>query len=347
MLSWAFHASLAVANTPVEPIQAGPAKTVEVVLDAEPVADPAAPVEPAAPADVEPLDTGELAARLARTEEELQATRGQLAETEARIQALEQTPMVDFEGLVEPTIVGPGERVDEVVAWGPVSVQGMVDGRVVSFGHDVRIFEGGNVHGDAVSFGGQVRVDPGAQVHGDRISYASTAAAPQTSPVFDLSRGTSALRRLARRLVVILTFAGAGVLVVGLFPTAVENVSRAITDRPLKMGALGMASAAVGAVLTIGLLLSVILSPVGVLLPVVFGLAGLLGFVGLCQAAGDKLPIGNSKARRWLAFLVGVALISIIGVLPFIGQLALVIVGFACIGAALATRFGTKDITAD
>jgi hypothetical protein len=69
-------------------------------------------------------------------------------------------------------------------------------------------------------------------------------------------------------------------------------------------------------------------------------MAWLLGFVGLCQAVGDRLPVQERPHGRWIALLVGVLLMTFLGSLPWVGW---VVVGGASllgIGAALSTRFG-------
>lgn len=245
--------------------------------------------------------------------------------------------------VAEPVLVGVGEQVNEIVSWGPVSVRGQVQGRAVSFGGDVRVFEGGQVRGDAVSFGGQVRVDPGAIVQGDRISYASTTQAP-TAPQGPLAKSGNWIRHITRKLVLILSLAGAGVVMTGLFPSQVERVSETLQERPLSHLAWGGLAVTLGGLLMVALSATIIGIPVAALIPIVLGIAWLLGIVAMCQLVGDTLPFKGAKSRRWAGFLSGVALVSLIGLLPWIGQLIIACVSLAGIGAALRSRMGTQDI---
>lgn len=296
---------------------------------------------------------------LAQTQQELAAAIARLDAAEQRINVLEteialaeSEHLGDSEDLPlgEPMVVQPGEVVSEAVAFAaPVHVHGRVDGEAVSFGDDVRIFNGGQVAGDAVSFGGRVVVDPGGAVAGDRISYSDpttsvSRASTSTASMLQAPNAHGFMRTLARKLVLILTFAGAGVLVVGLFPKHVENVASTISARPMRMGLLGAGLTTGLGFLALLLLMTVLLSPLSLAIGVALGVAWLLGFVGLCQAAGDRLPIASESLRRWIAFLVGVVVLAFMSTLPFVGQLFLVLIGFICIGAALHTRFGVREM---
>jgi len=249
--------------------------------------------------------------------------------------------------------VEAGDRVDEVVAFGgEVRVDGQVDGDAVSFGGDVRVGASGQVHGDAVSFGGQVTVSPGGKIGGERVGMAVPASgltpptvqsghAAATGNLIGMAN-TELVNELFRRLVMLLSVAGAGVLVIGLFPDRVTRVAHDLRDGPVR-------AAVVGAAVSVFVLLFSILfvaltlglgTPLSALLVGGLGLAWLLGFVALCQVVGDRLPLERQPHGRWLAFLVGVVLVSFVGALPWIGWL---IVGFASIlavGASVSSRMG-------
>lgn len=275
------------------------------------------------------------------TEEALALALERLEQTEQRL-ALAERRIEELEGVApEGLVVEAGEVVPEVISFGsPVEVHGRVLGRVVSFGQDVHVHNGAQVMGDAVSFGGRIRVDPGGRVDGDRVVYQGDAVAA----VGGLSSGDEgALRGAARRLVALLTFAGLGVLLVGLFPGRVDVVARALADRPVRHTLFGLLWSGLVGVSAAALSLTVVLLPLALALGGLVVLGWLLGFVGLCQAAGDTLPVRNISARRWLAFLVGVLAVAFVSSLPVIGKAALFAVGFTCVGAAFETRLGVRE----
>jgi hypothetical protein len=163
------------------------------------------------------------------------------------------------------------------------------------------------------------------------------------SPRADLDQAPSWLAEAARDfyqwLVFLLTFAGAGILVVALFPDRVHRVAGRLETHPVRAAVAG-----VGFSLLIGLL-SVLFfwTLVGPLLgAAVLGVAWMLGFVGLCQLVGDRLPFGLQPHGRWVAFLVGSVVVSVVGALPWVGVLAVLVASILGMGAAFQTRFGSR-----
>lgn len=280
----------------------------------------------------------ELEQRVADAESRLAAI--EHAEPEASILGGGIAPEVALGGA--PVFVRAGQRVNEAVAFGaPVVVEGQVVGNAVSFGGDVTVRGGAHVVGDAVSFGGRVHVLPGGRVDGDRVSYVGDVGRAAVASGPPPSGGPPWLRGLARRLVMIFGFAGAGVMVVGLFPKHVDGVARTLAAHPFRSGVLGVVLSLIGALTALLLTISLIGAPLAAALLAALGVAALLGFIASCQAFGDRLPMADVGARRWLAFLLGVAGVAFLGSLPLIGQLALAVVGVSGLGAALHTRFGT------
>ncbi len=281
--------------------------------------------------------------RIEALEAERARDKALMLQYEERLRQMEAQPGMVPTPLAEPIIVGVGQQVDEIVAWGPVSVRGHVDGRAVSFGGDVRVFDGAQVRGDAVSFGGQVRVDPGAEVQGDRISYASTTE-QHSSVATPLAEGKNLIRRITRKLVFILSLAGAGVVMTGLFPVQITRISETLQERPLSHLGWGVTAVTLGGLLFVALFATVIGIPIAALVPIALGIAWLLGIVAMCQLVGDTLPFEGARSRRWAGFLAGVALVSLVGLLPWIGQVVLGCVSLAGIGAALRSRLGTQEV---
>jgi hypothetical protein len=246
--------------------------------------------------------------------------------------------------------IGAHETIQSAVAFGSdIRVEGRVLGDATAFGGDVIVRPSGIIVGDAVSFGGRVLIEDGGQLAGEPISMVlpspptpgTTEAAGSLTGFLDLP---TLAQTLYRRLVLMLSFAGAGVLVVGLFPQRVARVADTLEHQPIRSAVLGSAIASfvamfslLLAVVTLGLGL-----PVSFLLVAFLGLAWLLGFVGLCQAVGDRLPFAQKPHGRWAAFLVGVLLLTFISSLPLIGFLVVSAASLIGIGAASMSALGTR-----
>lgn len=239
-------------------------------------------------------------------------------------------------GYGKPVVVAPGDVVDDVTSFGDdVRVAGHVLGDATSFGGNVQILSTGVVDGDATSFGGQVDIDPGGSVHGDRVAFADEEA---TAP---LAEG-SILDDLRHRLVLLLSFAGAGVLVVGLAPNRVGRIATAIEQHPVRSATVGVVASGVLLIASLLFTVTIVGLPVAFLLLAVLGLAWLTGFVGLCQAIGDRLPFAEKQHGRWLAFLVGTVVVSFAGALPWVGWLVVLAGSLIGMGGALRSRFGGR-----
>jgi len=292
---------------------------------------PARAEEPATQAELE-----EALARIEELEVRLEVAEQRLREAESwRVDGA--APLT---GAGREVVVHPDQVVGEAVAFGDsLVVRGRVRGPAVAFGGDVRVHEGAHVEGDAVAFGGQVRVQEGGTVEGDRVAFGPAATGGILPSVLDPG-GLG--RTLARRLVLLLTLAGAGALAVGLFPGQVDTVARAVEAHPVRSGLVGLGASALALFVAVVLALTLLGIPVALLALALLGLAWILGLLGLCQAVGDRLPMEGVGARRWTAFLGGLVILACFGVLPVVVQLLVGTVGLVGAGAAVQTRLGTR-----
>jgi hypothetical protein len=304
-------------------------------------------------------------AALEKSQETVEELEQRVSELESQIQALEshqegEQPLPAHNtGFGNGVLVAEGETTEQAVSFGgPVIVNGKVLGDAVAFGGDVEVHATGSVQGNAVSFGGHVLVEPGATISGDRVAFSGNGASDEAAPVAgekpaftgsilpSLHWAGSWVRDQVRRLVVLLSLAGAGVLVMGLFPDRIRSVSSSLEHHPIRhsfAGGLLFFAATLAIVL---FSLTIIGIPVAAAVVVVLAVAWLLGFVALCQTAGDLLPWPPRAHGRLAAFLAGIAILGTIGMVPYVGKVLLVLTLFPCLGAAIATRFGGKTAEA-
>jgi hypothetical protein len=302
---------------------------------------------PEAPTATDPVSAE---AALDAQRAELEALRADMAALRAEMDASRSEPAVHEAPGPDASPGTSGERiafgsearveadevVDDVVAYGEdVVVEGRVLGNATSFGGDVLILDEGVVEGDAVSFGGEVRVDEDATVDGDRVAL-SSASEP------DGVRLDLMFASLYHRLVFLLSFAGVGVLVVGLFPSRVGRIALSLEAQPITAGLLGTLGTVVLGGAGFAFFLTCAGAPITLVLVGLLGVAWLMGFVGLCQAIGDRLPFQQKQHGRWLAFLVGAVLLSFLGSLPWIGVVIVVLASLLGVGASIRTRFGAR-----
>lgn len=273
----------------------------------------------------------------------------------AHIEALEAR-IAEIEGRLRggspsegpPSVSGRGVRVDpsEVVLdavglGGPVEVAGTVRGNAVGLGADVVVHDGAAVDGHAVALGGDVRVEPGASVTGRQLSLdveegAESALAIPVSG--DLARFG---RSMARRLALLLVFAAAGTLAVAMWPQQIDEVSARISDRPFWYG---MAGAALTAGLGLGAVvmsITIIGLPIALLFLVVLSLAWLVGMAAVCRTAGRRLAFARQRGDT-AAYLAGAALVAVLAMVPAVGTILALAIGFPAVGAAVVAGLSNE-----
>ncbi|MEZ4319767.1 MAG: hypothetical protein R3F61_19790 [Myxococcota bacterium] len=273
----------------------------------------------------------------ARLREELERTR-----LPAQSRAESERERVGFGQRIR---VAHDEEVQDVVAFGnDVVIDGTVRGDATAFGGSVLITSRGVVYGDAIAFGGEVTIEDGGEVRGDRVALEDPTGTTSVRTAPPESNFRALLSSLYHRLVLLLSFAGAGVLVIGLFPQRVDRIAQGLGDRPLWSAVLGTSATVMLSVFgTLFMLLTLgIGTPLSALLFAWLGAAWLFGFVGLCQAIGDRLPFADKPHGRWLTFLVGTILLSCLGSLPWVGWLVVFAASMLGVGGAITSRFGSR-----
>ncbi len=326
----------------------------------KPVPATEAPETPELNADV-PADLEAFRAELKQVKLEVQRARAELSQERVELERMraEQRQSAhrsyrDHTSYGHPVIVEEGTSIDEAIAFGDnVRVSGEVNGDATAFGGSVVITPTGLVHGDAVSFGGEVIIEDGGRIEGQKISIGAMNAPSLSVPtdgtnaMGSISATTSAadlMNTLYHRMILLLSFAGAGVLMVGVFPNRVGRIANTLEDHPFRSGFVGVMAtgfltlfSVLFALITLGLGL-----PVSMVVFAGLALAWMMGFVGLCQAIGDRLPIEQKPHGRWLAFLVGAVLVTCVGSLQWIGTLIVIGASTLGIGAAISSRLGGR-----
>ncbi|MBN1337103.1 MAG: polymer-forming cytoskeletal protein [Deltaproteobacteria bacterium] len=345
-----------------EPTQPAPTAASEAAEAPSPSAPPAVetpPTAPRAPAEPARRRTGTSSA-VAALQERVDGQEARLVALETRLSELETLapeaaapPEAPDDGADQrrlqsfgrPLRVAEGERVAEAVAFGAaVEVAGDVTGDVVSFGGDVDVRATGRVEGDAVSFGGEVRVEDGGTVLGDRTGIAQVPTRLDPSSVTSfLARGGSWIQGQVRRLVLLFSLAGTAVLVLGLAPDRVQGVARGLREHPVRYGFAGLLLTLAVTFVASLLAITLVGLPVSLVLLSFVAFSWLLGFTALALATGGLIPLPSSGGGRLAALLLGLLLLALVSMVPYVGKAILVLALFPCVGAAVGTRFGTQS----
>lgn len=237
-----------------------------------------------------------------------------------------------------------GETVDGVfIAHGDARIAGRVDGDVVIFSGDVVV--SGTIDGDLFTASGQARLLPTAEVTGD-VNYGDER--PQVAldarvrgdvskkgwP--DLGGFTSVIGGLLVSLAIGLSTLLLGIVLLLIAPRAADDLERRSRERIGRTIAIGIA---IGIGLPVAAVLAVI-TLVGI--PLALGIFLALLPIGAIAYTVSAWVLGRRILKpprgRILSFLVGLAILLALSLVPIVGflvDLAAVMFGLGLIGTAI------------
>ena len=226
----------------------------------------------------------------------------------------------------EDILVDADEVVDgSVVAFGgDVRVRGRVLEDVVSFGGTIVLEEGGVVEGDAAAFGGAIERVPGSELLGEEVDVAFI---PTTiGGIHGLSGGRTfwALFTLSAFL-----FLGiAGLVTEWVMPFGVRRMAAHVRSSLWASFFVGFAAQVLLGPAMALFAITVVGIPVAVLLPLVFTVAQIIGFLVVAAVIGAKFSDGSLDSRpAWVRSVL--AGLTSFGALTFVSVLLVGLGGFA------------------
>ena len=239
-------------------------------------------------------------------------------------------------------IVPDGADIKSAVSvGGSVTVLGHVSEDVVSVGGSVFVKETGVVDGSVVSVGGKVIKETGAVIKGDVVEVGMAGVGPA---IGFFTKGGMFKGLFLLSFLAFLGFVVLVVILVSLFTPQLGRISSFIESNLTKNLLWGILIA----VLFIPILLLLIVSIVGiVLIPVwaiVFAAAAIFGYVAAGHLLGKKVLITARITGQSMLVetLIGVVLLSIVSLVPFLGGLIKAIAAAIGLGGVYLTRFGTR-----
>jgi hypothetical protein len=230
---------------------------------------------------------------------------------------------------------------------------------VTAIGGSVTVLGNGQVTEDAVAVGGDVILKPNAQVKGDAVAVGGTVVKEkgailggETVIVQDGTGLLSLFRQwgwfgflsgiylanVVFHFFLVITVTALGAVLLTLLPDFLQTITSTIQQAPLKSGAWGLGGTVAFGLLTTlisGSLLGILLGPVLVL--AMFA-AGLLGAVSMGVLIGERILSGQERTPMQ-QFLVGMLILALIGLIPFVGGTVFWLVSLFGFGGVLAWKF--------
>lgn len=261
-----------------------------------------------------------------------------LAQTDININ---NTNLIRFGGSVN---VPESQVVENALAFGgsvTVSPNARVLDTAIAFGGDVILKKGARVEGDVYSLGGKILQEPGAIVGGEKTAFNDAHGM-----MYGTQGGRSnffayyffnAIFRIGAAVVAAIL----GLIIFHTRPNFLPNLATKLRQHPGLTALWGMG--AVVAIIFVNVCLAITLIgipliPLLTLTVIVTCLVGSLGvalFVGQCLIRND-----------WLLqqqFLAGLAILTVLTVIPFFGGLVVFLVNLFGLGAIFLWQFGRAD----
>lgn len=227
------------------------------------------------------------------------------------------------------------------------NIAGEVTGNIYAFGGSTTLASSAIIDGDVNQLFHELNMDPGASVSGEINTYSSPLA---FKPAWT---GISAFfpyisnpeRVLTSRLIFTAIFCLLACLIVYLLPKPAQNLIRTIQNQPGVCWGVGFLFLLIFPLFLLILTITICLSPIALVLLVVFLLAFLFGWIAQAAILGEKI-------NKWLYLkmppvlqtLVGALILAIVisflSLIPCIGIVASMIIGCYGLGGVVISRFG-------
>jgi hypothetical protein len=266
-----------------------------------------------------------------------------LAQTDININ---NTNLLRFGGSVT---VPENQVVENAHAFGG-SVTVLPNARVtdtaIAFGGDIILKPGARVDGEAYSFGGKIIQEPGAIITGEKATFSDS---PQerlrqrhgmmygsyARPSFLLNYFFSAVFRVCAAVVAGIL----GLIILQNSPRFLPHLATQLQQAPGTVALWGIGAIIAVAFATVFLAITLIGIPLIPLLSLTVVITSLVGSLGVALAVGQSI-LRNKKGSLQQQFLVGLAILTVLTLIPFLGGLVVFLVNLFGLGVILLWQFG-------
>jgi hypothetical protein len=249
-------------------------------------------------------------------------------------------------------VVNPGEVVcSDLTAFGStVDVEGTVQGAILAFGSSIYI--AGSVSGDINLYGSRLVMQGGSHVHGD-INLFGGNEQKKTGAQFDghiTDRASQPYQWLGANHEFVfpfwpmLTWALLGLLLTSLLPEHVMFVRTTVATKTRRSLVIGLLSLLLTPIVLLVLIALIIPIPFAIIVVIGLIAAWALGTVSIGWLVGEAVlrAVAPRQSTRLTQVVIGMAVLALLGALPYIGGLITLGVGVLGVGAVFLSRFGTR-----
>jgi hypothetical protein len=232
------------------------------------------------------------------------------------------------------TVVISGEVRGAIAAFNSmVDVAGVVDGDINLYGGSIVVQDGSQIHGDVHLYGGK-------WVEGHHVQLNGTVK-DETKQVDWLFPN---VEHFSFSFWSLLIWVALGMLLTSLFPEHVMLVRTTAVSKMRRSSMIGLLSVVLAPPVLIVLIALVVSIPLAIIVGLGLIAAWGMGTVAVGWQIGDYIlqRIAPHRNTRMGQIATGLAVLVLVGSLPYIGWLISIGVGMLGLGAVLLSRFGTR-----
>jgi hypothetical protein len=261
-----------------------------------------------------------------------------LAQTDININ---NTNLIRFGGSVT---VPENQVVENALAFGgsvTVSPNARVLDTAIAFGGDVILKKGVRVDGDAYSFGGKIVQEEGAIVSGERTTFSDQHGMMHGSNRVRISFFAQYFFNAIFRISAAVVAAILGLIILHTNPQFLPNLATKLRQHPTSAVLWGMGAMVAIIFVSVFLAITLIGIPLIPLLSLSAIVTSLVGSLSVALFVGQSLIInGNWSLQQ--QFLVGLAILTVLALIPFFGGLVVFLVNLFGLGVILMWQFGRE-----
>ncbi|MBN3927520.1 hypothetical protein [Nostoc sp. NMS4] len=261
-----------------------------------------------------------------------------LAQTDININ---NTNLIRFGGSVT---VPENQVVENALAFGgsvTVSPNARVLKTAIAFGGDVILKKGVRVEGDAYSFGGKIVQEEGAIVGGERTTFSDRNGMMHGSNRVRISFFAQYFFNAIFRISAAVVAAILGLIILHTNPQFLQNLATKLRQHPTLAVLWGMGAIVAIIFFSVFLAITLIGIPLIPLLSLTAIVTSLVGSLGVALFVGQSL-VSNGNWSLQQQFLVGLAILTVLTLIPFFGGLVVFLVNLFGLGVILLWQFGKE-----
>lgn len=240
--------------------------------------------------------------------------------------------------------VAEKQVVENAIAIGGSAIvqsNGRVTKTVIAIGGDVILNKGARVDGDAYAIGGKVVQTEGATIGGSNGTFNDQSDGQGMMGMHRDRDSFLPMYFIHANLRMFSAIVGAivGIILLRTAPSFLPNLAATVRQYPGQSALWGMGAIVAFVALNVFLAITLIGIPLIPLFSLIFALTSLVGALGISLFVGQQV-VKNDRQSNVYRFLIGLLIIIVLALIPFVGGIVVVVVSVIGLGSLLTWKFG-------